>query len=115
MHFKRSLLFCDKDVWQKKDGLFDVTMGSWDGAETSDMVGLYLLDKLLATLPAGTFGLYRDDGLAIIEDANGPKVEQLRKKIIKTFKNESLTATIDTKAKAVDFLDVTLDLTDNSH
>ena len=66
-------------------------------------------------LPAGTFGLYRDDGLAIIEDANSPKVEQLRKKIMKTFKNESLTVTIDTKAKAVDFLDVTLNLTDNSH
>ena len=75
MHSKRSLLFCDNDVWQKKDELFDVTMSIWDGAETSDIVGLYLLGKLLAILPTGTFGLYRDDGLTIIEDANGPKVE----------------------------------------
>ena len=46
---------------------------------------------------------------------DGPKVERLRKNIIRTFKTEGLKVTVDTKAKAVDFLDATLDLTDNSH
>ena len=115
LHSKNSLLFCDNSIWQKKNGSFDVTMGSWDGAETSDLVGLYLLNKLLQVFPTGTFGLYRDDGLAIAENADGPKVERLRKNIIRTFKTEGLKVTVDTKAKAVDFLDVTLDLTDNSH
>ena len=108
-------MFCDNSIWQKKNGSFDVTMGRWDGAETSDLVGLYLLDKLLQVFPTGTFGLYRDDGLTIVENADGPKVERLRKNIIRTFKTEGLKVTVDTKAKAVDFLDVTLDLTDNSH
>ena len=35
-------------AWVKKgDGtLFNVTMGSFDGAEICELVGLYLLDKL---------------------------------------------------------------------
>ena len=34
MHARKSLLFCDGDLWVKKSGAeFDVTMGSFDGAE----------------------------------------------------------------------------------
>ena len=69
-------------------------MGSWDGAETTDLVGLYLLDKLLQVFPTGTFGLYRDDGLAIVENADGPKVERFRKNIIRTFKTEGPKVTV---------------------
>ena len=42
---------------------FDVTMGSWDGAETCDLVGLFLLSEL--QIVGINMGLYRDDGLGI--------------------------------------------------
>ena len=41
---KQSILFTNKQVRVKKGRkAFDVTMGSWDGAEVVDLVGLYLL------------------------------------------------------------------------
>ena len=40
---KASLLFSNSECWVKKSGnIFDVTMGSYDGAETCELVGLYL-------------------------------------------------------------------------
>ena len=44
---KRSLLYMKNTAYRKKNnGDFDVTMGSYDGAETSDIVGLYLLSQV---------------------------------------------------------------------
>ena len=44
---KKSLLYKDDSAFRKKsDGDFDVTMGSFDGAETSDIVGLFLFSKV---------------------------------------------------------------------
>ena len=45
---KESLLFNGNTAWCKREtkSLFDVTMGSFDGAETCELVGLYLLSKL---------------------------------------------------------------------
>ena len=44
-HARKSLLFDSIGVWVKNDDnpLFDVTMGSFDGAEVCELVGLYLL------------------------------------------------------------------------
>ena len=43
---KQSLLWHKDEAWMKKaDGNVDVTMGSYDGAETCDLIGLYLLDE----------------------------------------------------------------------
>ena len=45
MHCRKSLLFNNSDIWIKKDGNkdFDVTMGSFDGAEIFKLVDLYIL------------------------------------------------------------------------
>ena len=44
---KSGLLFNGKQAWNKKGNkAFDVTMGSWDGAEVCDLIGLYLLSQL---------------------------------------------------------------------
>ena len=44
---KKSLLSHNKDLWQKKsNSTFDVATGSYDGAETCELVGCYLLSKL---------------------------------------------------------------------
>ena len=89
-HARKSLLFRDGNAWVKKEGnpLFDVTMGSYDGAEVYELVGLYLLGKLALLIGAKSVGFYRDDGLAVIHQANGPK-------IIALFKSEGLSITID--------------------
>ena len=45
MHARKSLLFNEEGTWMKKDGLFDVTMGAYDGAEVRELVGTFLLDR----------------------------------------------------------------------
>ena len=111
-HARKSLLFTEGNIWMKKgeNPLFDVTMGSNDGAELCEFVGIYLLGKLSNIIDRKDNGLYRDDGLASIQDANGPKLDRLRKKIIAIFQNEELKITTDTNLTTTDFLDVTLDL-----
>ena len=56
-------------------------MGSFDGAEICELIGLYLLDKLSNITGKNQIGLYRDDGLALIDNPNGPKLDKLRKKL----------------------------------
>ena len=43
---RKSLLFNEGGTWMKKDGLFDVKMGPYDGAEVCELVGTFLLDKI---------------------------------------------------------------------
>ena len=46
-HARKSLLFNGQHVWiKKKGGLFDVTMGAFDGAEVCEAVGNFLLYQL---------------------------------------------------------------------
>ena len=40
-------------------------MGSYDGAETCELVSCYLLSQL-KQIPGIEIGLYRDDGLAVL-------------------------------------------------
>ena len=48
MNSQKAFLFCDGDPWIKKDTLqhFNVTEGSFDGAEVCELVGLYLQNQL---------------------------------------------------------------------
>jgi len=45
---KQSLLFNKGNLWQKRniDTLFDITMGSYERAETWELVGNYILSQL---------------------------------------------------------------------
>lgn len=107
---RQSLLFSDDAPWVKKscDTLFDVTMGSYDGAEVCELVGIFLLNQLPKE-SSHRIGLYRDDGLAILKD-HPREVENLKKKICKTFKDHGLDITIEANKKVINFLDVTLNL-----
>ena len=109
---RKSLLFDKSTPWVKKGNeLFDVTMGSYDGAETCELVGQYLLNKMERLLDKRHVGIYRDDGLAAVLNANGPQMDKLRKNIISIFKNEGLSITIETNLSQTDFLDVSFDIT----
>ena len=85
-------------------------MGLHDRVEVCHFVASYLLGKLLNIIVKKKIGLYRDDGLPIIENVNGPKLDLLRKDIVAILHNERLKITIATNLTTTDFLDVTLDL-----
>ena len=88
IHSRKSLLSYKKKPWIKKDNPnFDVTQGSNDGAEISELVGLFLLDGLKRFIKKEQQGIYRDDFLAIVK-LSGPQVERLRKNLFK-FNNEA--------------------------
>ena len=112
MHACNSVLFNGNQAWIKKNGqgLFDISMGSYHGAEVCELVGLFLLSKLLTIFGAGNFGLYRDDGLAVVKNLPDRCTDKLRKKLKKTFKDENLDITVVTNLKITNFLDITLNL-----
>ena len=87
---KNSLLFNGNTTWCKKtsNSLFDVTMGSFDGAETCELVGSYILSKLTPKL-GHNIGLYRDDGLAAF-DKTPREIENIKKYICTTFSEHNL-------------------------
>ena len=55
-------------------------------------------------------GLYRNDSLAVIHQANGPKMDRINKDVIALFKSEGLSITIDTNLIETDFLVVSFNL-----
>ena len=61
------------------DNSFDVTMGSFDGAEICELVGLYILHLLGDQLGVDNVDLYRDDGLARFHGMDGPTSDRVRK------------------------------------
>ena len=103
-----------KNPWQKRntDTLFDVTEAESknDGAETCELVGIYILSQLKEIPYDMEIGLYRDDGLAVL-DQTPQKIEKIKKEICKVFAKNNLRVTIEANKKVVNFLDVTLDLT----
>ena len=79
MNARKSLLFYNDAFWVKKQGneLFDVAMGSYDGAEIADLVGLFILHTLRREIEDLDIGLYRDDGLGVIHRADGHTMDRL--------------------------------------
>ena len=69
-----------------------------------------MLGKLVPLIGTKNVGLYRDDGLAVIHQANGQKMDRIRKDIIALFKSEGFSITIDTNLIETDFLDVSFNL-----
>ena len=73
---------------------------------TSDLAG-YLLSQIGDILPQQSHGLYRDDGLVMLTDTPGPRMERIRKDLFATFRREGLKITVSPPSTSVDFLDVT--------
>ena len=110
---KKTLLFNNGKTWVKKVNKdFNVSMGSWDGAEVCEIVGLFLLSKIQHLNL--NVGLYRDDGLAVTKLK--PRLAELEKKKICRIMNEyGLKITATANANSVNFLDVTLDLRESTY
>jgi hypothetical protein len=87
-------------------------MGSYDGAETCELVGLYILSQMQHINI--NVGLYRDDGLAVC-NKTAREIEQIKKEICRIFANNKLKITIEANKKVIEFLDITMDLTTATH
>ena len=86
--------------------MFDVTKGSYDGAEICELVGLFILNHLGKSFSKENICLYRDDGLAIIKN----KSDKTRKELHKAFEQFGLKITAESNLHVVHFLYVTFDL-----
>ena len=119
-HYRKSLLFFNDEAWKKKDtdSSFDVTMGSFDGAELCELIGIYiqsLLTDSIELITKENIGLYQDDGLVLLHNVNSQQTDRLRKRIIKKFQSIGFKIEIVTNLQEVDFLDVTFNLINNTY
>ena len=111
----KSVLHSKGDVWIKDKGtstgdLFDVAMGSYSGAETCELIGLFILDGLSKIFGKDLVGIYRDDALAAIPIQSGYKTEKMKASIHRFMKSIGLKVTIEAPLIRTDFLDVELDM-----
>ena len=85
-------MFHDNEPWIKKDSNddFDVTMGSYDGAEVCELAGLFMLIELSKNFDEDNIGLYRDDGLSVFKNYNGHQNDKVRKEMIDSIKQHHL-------------------------
>ena len=53
-------------------------MGAYDGAEVAELIGLFMLNQINTNFPNLTFGLYKDDGLAVHRNSQpGPERDRI--------------------------------------
>ena len=111
---KQTLLYHDNEAWTKKgdSGQFDVGQGSWDGAETSELVGLLILHMIKTVCQ--DLSLYRDDGLGIL--GNSPRLaERAKQKLCQLFSELGFEIKVQTNVTEVNYLDVTFNLKDDTY
>ena len=61
---------------KKGSDMFDVSMGTYDGAEVCELIGIFLLNLLGRKYDTRNIGLYKDDGLSIFKNCSGPQMEK---------------------------------------
>ena len=105
---KKALLYSEGQPWTKRgEQAFDIPMGSFDGAECCEAVGLYLLHLLQET--GVDLGLYRDDLLGVTK-LKGRPLDRMRQRIQAIFEENGLKVIGTVGLEATDFLDIFLDL-----
>ena len=100
-HSRKSLIFHENEPLVKKEGNkdFDVTMGSNDGAQISELLGLLMsslsmLIKLVHLFQDNSVGLYRGDGLGVLRNFPSPKTERLGKNVVKNLRTVGLASQV---------------------
>jgi hypothetical protein len=116
-HARKSLLFnANKPcVKRNNNSMFDVAMGSFDGAEVCELIGLFALNTLAKKFGNENIGLYRDDGLALIQSTSGRLADKAKKDLCAQFLQFGLRITAEVNHQLVNFLDVTFNLKDGSY
>ena len=68
---------------------------------------LFILYRFLQLAKINNFALYRDDGLAIANNMNGPQSKIVKKELQVLFKKFGLKLIIECNKTTVDYLDIT--------
>ena len=118
LHCRQNFLFFNDKCYTKQNSeSFDVTQGSLDSAEVSELCGLYLLKVIKDSelIQVKKVVLFRDDGLGAIR-ATGRQCEKLCQDL-KTllFEETGLDITCESNIQKVDYLDVCLNLANSSY
>ena len=109
-------MYTEDEPWIKKQSNnFDVTIGSYDGAEVCELIGIFMLSLIGDKYNPNNIGLYRDGGLAVFKNTSGPQSEKITKTFQRMFKNKGLDIIINCNMKIVNYLDVTLNLNNGSY
>ena len=108
MQARKALLFNKNEPWVKKSGNkdFDVPMGCFDGARVSEIVGTYILSRIINLINKKQIGLDRDDGLGVLRNLLGSEMDWTRKNHIKIFQEWGLSIVYKINLTSVDFSDV---------
>ena len=69
-----------------------------------ELVGLFMLNLIAPLVGKSNVGLYRDNGLAILENVSDPDSKRFTKKIIKLFQQVRLNISAETNLVQTDFL-----------
>lgn len=85
-------------------------MGSFDGAEACELMGLLILHELSDICDIDDNRLYRNNGLIFIENTTGRNVDNIRKKLSRLFNELCFNINADTGLKTVEYLNVKLNL-----
>ena len=89
---RKFFLFNYGKTWKKRNSnvTFDVSMGSYDGAEVCELVGLLILNSLSKKFGNDNVSLYRNDGLALLKGSSKRLAGKARKELHKLFKEFQL-------------------------
>ena len=90
-------------------------MGSYDGVEHCELIGIYIQSLLESSLEKDQMGLDRDDGLIILRNINNQQTDKIRKKVISAFKSIDFKIETTTNLTEVNFLNVTFNLEWNTY
>ena len=90
-------------------------MAAYDGAELCGFVGNFILYPLSHKYNKNRIGLYRNDDSAVFKNISGPQAEKFKKHFQNIFRKNNLNIIVKCNLKIVDYLDVTLNYSDNSH
>ena len=74
-------------------------MRSYDGGETCELVGIYML-SLITPKFKGQVGLYCDDGLAVC-NATAKQIEKTKQEVSEIFKSNGFKITIEENKKTI--------------
>ena len=88
--------------------------GGYDSSQIAELVGLYILNILTRIINPEQLGLYHNDGLIYIPKSSG-LISSSIQKIIRAFKVLGFKIEVSSYNRIVNFLDVTLDLSNHSY
>ena len=92
-----------------------MTMGAYDGTDVCETVGIFILYQLSHKYNKNNIDLYKDNSLAVFKNISGLQSDTSKKHFKNIFRKNNLNIIVKGHLKIVDYLLVTLNLSDDSY